>query len=67
MMDPIIVHDGPDNSAKGLCKVNKIQKSKLTMEVGGWVGPGLVGGWVQVSLGMLLLLENRHKISLNQY
>ena len=26
-----------------------------------------VGGWVQVSLGILLLLENRPKIALNQY
>ena len=47
-------------SNKGLCKENKFQKSEITMEVGGWVGPGLTRNFV-------LFLENHPKIALNQY
>ena len=35
---------------KGLCKVKKIQKSEMTMEVGGWVHVSLgkkIGKWSQ--------------------
>ena len=45
------------NSAKGLCKEKKFQKSKNTMEV---------GGWVQVSI-RIFCVENYPKIALNQY
>ena len=44
-------------SIKGVYKEKKF-KSEIAMEV---------GGWVQVSLGILLLLENRPKIAVNQY
>ena len=44
---------------RGFAKNFFFKKSKIAMEVGGW--------WVQVSLGILLLLENRPKIALNQY
>ena len=43
---------------RGFAKKNKFQKSEITM---------IVGGWVLVSLGILLLLKNRPKIALNQY
>ena len=42
---------------RGFAK-KKVQKSEITMEVGGW--------WVQVSLG-IFLVENRPKIALNGY
>ena len=45
-------------SYKGLCKEKKFQKSEITMEV---------GGWVQVSLGIFVCVENRPKTALNQY
>ena len=41
---------------KGLYKVNKSQKSEFTTAVGG-----------SGSLGIILLLQNRSKIALNQY
>ena len=42
----------------GFAKYNIFKKTDLSMEV---------GGWVQVSLGMLLCLENLPKIAPNQY
>ena len=41
---------------KGALQRQKIQKSEITMEV---------GGWVEVSLG--IFVENHPKIALNQY
>ena len=43
---------------RGFAKNCFFQKSQITMEV---------GGWVQVSLGIFFLVENRPKIALNQY
>ena len=42
----------------GLCKEKNSKKSEITMEV---------GGWVQISLGILFCFENHPKIALNQY
>ena len=44
---------------RGCAKEFFFQKSEITMEVGGWMGPGLTQ--------ILLLLENHPKIALNQY
>ena len=45
-------------TSKGLCKEFFPQKSEITMEVGGWVGPALT---------RIFVVENRPKIALNQY
>ena len=45
-------------SSQGPLQSKKFQKSELTMRM---------GGLVQVSLGILLFLENRPNIAINQY
>ena len=45
-------------SCLGALQRKKFTKSEITMEV---------RGWVQVSLGIYFLVENRLKIALNQY
>ena len=51
-------HTIPTNVFCGFAKKNKLKKSEFTMEV---------DEWVQVSLGIFILLENHPKIALNQY
>ena len=50
--------DGCKGLGLGTVQRKKFQNSEITIEV---------GGWVQVSLGILLLLEKHPKIALNQY
>ena len=52
-----MVYSPPGSYHLGALQRKKRKKSKITMEV---------GGWVQVSLGMFCV-ENRPKIALNQY